>query len=40
MTQVYGFDVIPHTVLVSKDGKILGVGLRGELLEQKIKSIL
>lgn len=40
MTQVYGFDAIPHTVLVSKDGKILGVGLRGELLEQKIKSIL
>ena len=40
MTQVYGFNSIPHTVLVSKDGKILGVGLRGELLEQKIKSIL
>ena len=38
--KVYRFNAIPHTVLVSKDGKILGVGLRGELLEQKIKSIL
>ena len=40
MTGVYGFNSIPYTVIVNKEGKINGVGLRGELLEKKIKSIL
>ena len=40
MTKVYGFNSIPHTVLVNKEGKINGIGLRGEALEEKIKSIL
>jgi thiol-disulfide isomerase/thioredoxin len=40
MTQVYGFNSIPHTVIINKEGKINGVGLRGELLEKKIKTIL
>lgn len=37
MTQLYGFESIPHTVLIGKDGKIIGTGLRGESLEQKLK---
>jgi len=40
MTKVYGFNSIPHTVLVNKEGKINGIGLRGGALEEKIKSIL
>lgn len=40
MTRAYGFNSIPHTVLVTKEGKICGVGLRGEVLIKKIKSIL
>lgn len=39
MTQLYGFNSIPHTVLIDKNGKILGVGLRGEILEQKLKEL-
>ena len=40
MTQVYGFNSIPHTVIINKEGKINGIGLRGEQLEKKIKTIL
>jgi len=40
MTQAYGFNSIPHTVIINKEGKINGIGLRGELLEKKIKTIL
>lgn len=40
MTQVYGFNSIPYTVVINKEGKINGIGLRGELLEKKIKTIL
>ncbi|MFN5845541.1 MAG: peroxiredoxin family protein [Flavobacteriia bacterium] len=40
MTQLYGFNSIPHTVLIDKNGKILGVGLRGEILEQKLKELI
>jgi len=39
MVQLYGFNSIPHTVLVDKEGKIIATGLRGETLEQKLKQI-
>lgn len=39
MPQLYGFNGIPHTVLVNPDGKIIGTGLRGPALEQKLKEI-
>ncbi len=40
MTQLYGFNSIPYTVLIDKNGKILGVGLRGAELEQKLNEVL
>jgi thiol-disulfide isomerase/thioredoxin len=40
LTQVYGFNSIPYTVLVNKEGKIIGTNLRGESLEQKLKEVL
>jgi thiol-disulfide isomerase/thioredoxin len=39
MPQLYGFQGIPYTVLVDKDGKILETGLRGKSLEQKLKEL-
>lgn len=39
MTQLYGFQGIPYTVLIDKEGKIIGTGLRGESLEQKLKEL-
>ncbi len=39
MPQLYGFDGIPYTVLVNKEGNIIGTGLRGAELEQKLKEI-
>ena len=36
----YNFDEIPHTVLVNKEGKIIGEDLRGIELEQKIAEII
>lgn len=39
MPVLYGFQGIPYTVLVSKDGKIIETGLRGESLEQKLKEL-
>ena len=39
MVQLYGFNSIPHTVLVDKEGKIIATGLRGGTLEQKLKQI-
>jgi hypothetical protein len=36
LTQQFGFQGIPYTVLVNKEGKIVGVGLRGAKLEQKL----
>lgn len=39
MPQLYGFNSIPHTVLLNKEGKIIGTGLRGAALEQKLKEI-
>lgn len=40
VVQQYGFDGIPHTVLIDKNGKVIGTGLRGESLEQKLKEVL
>ncbi len=39
MPQLYGFNGIPYTVLVNKEGNIIGTGLRGPALEQKLKEI-
>ena len=39
MTKEYKFNAIPHTVLVNKEGKIIGIGLRGEALENKLETI-
>lgn len=36
---LYGFQGIPHTVLIDKEGKIIESGLRGESLEQKLKEL-
>ena len=38
--QLYGVDAIPFTLLLDKEGKILGKGLRGEELEQKVVEAL
>jgi thiol-disulfide isomerase/thioredoxin/soluble cytochrome b562 len=35
----YGVTSIPHTLLIDKEGVILGTGLRGGLLEDKLKEI-
>jgi thiol-disulfide isomerase/thioredoxin len=40
VVQTYGFNGIPYTVLIDKNGKILGVGLRGQELEQKLNEVL
>lgn len=37
LTTIYGFDAIPYTVLINKEGKIIGTNLRGEQLEQKLE---
>ena len=39
LPQLYGFEGIPYTVLINKEGKIIGTGLRGTSLEQKLKEI-
>lgn len=39
LPQLYEFTGIPHTVLLNKEGKIIGVGLRGASLEQKLEEI-
>ncbi len=40
MTNLYGFQSIPYTVLVDKEGKIIATGLFGESLEQKLKELI
>jgi thiol-disulfide isomerase/thioredoxin len=40
MPALYGFQGIPYTVLVDKEGKIIATGLRGETLEQKLNELL
>lgn len=37
--QLYGFNGIPHTVLVNPEGKIIATGLRGSALEQKLEEV-
>lgn len=39
LTQLYGFNSIPHTVLIDKEGKIIATGLRGASLEQKLEEL-
>lgn len=39
LPQLYGFSGIPHTVLLNTEGNVIGVGLRGESLEQKLNEI-
>jgi thiol-disulfide isomerase/thioredoxin len=36
LVQTYGIQGIPHTVLLNREGNIVGVGLRGPALEQKL----
>lgn len=38
--QLYGIQSIPQTLLVNKEGKIVGANLRGEALISKIESLL
>lgn len=40
LPQIYGFDGIPFTVLINKEGKIIAKGLRGATLEWKLKELL
>jgi len=40
IVQTYGFQAIPYTVLVNRKGNIVGVGLRGIELEQKLEELL
>lgn len=40
LTQVYGFNSIPHTVLIDKNGNIIEIGLRGAELERKLEEVL
>ncbi|MBL0043619.1 MAG: TlpA family protein disulfide reductase [Flavobacteriales bacterium] len=37
--QQYGVSSIPYTVLVGKDGKVLGKNLRGPALEEKLAEV-
>ncbi len=37
--QAYGFSGIPFTALLNEEGKYIGIGLRGEELEQKLKEL-
>ena len=37
---IYGFNSIPFTVLIDRDGKIIAKGLRGPALEQKLIEVL
>ncbi len=37
LTKIYNFNSIPHTVLIDKSGQVVGVNLRGQVLEQKIQ---
>lgn len=39
LPQLYGFNGIPHTVLINPEGNIIGVGLRGASLEQKLNEL-
>ena len=36
---LYGFNAIPFTVLIDKDGNVIAKNLRGPALEEKLKSL-
>ena len=36
----FGIEGIPHTVLLNKEGKIIGKNLRGEKLEETLTKLL
>jgi thiol-disulfide isomerase/thioredoxin len=38
-TKIYGFNGIPYTVLIDKEGKIIGKKLRGVALDEELKKI-
>lgn len=40
LTQTYGFNAIPYTVLLNREGNIIAVNLRGSQLEQKLEAEL
>lgn len=40
VVSLYGFEGIPHTVLIDPEGKIIATNLRGPALEQKLKDVL
>jgi thiol-disulfide isomerase/thioredoxin len=40
LVQQYGINGIPYTVLIDGEGKIIGIGLRGAQLEQKLEEVL
>lgn len=40
LVKQYGFDAIPFTVLIDKNGTIIGKNLQGDILEQKINLLL
>jgi thiol-disulfide isomerase/thioredoxin len=40
LIELYGFNSIPHTVLIDETGKVIAKNLRGASLEQKLKEIL
>lgn len=40
LVATYGFDGIPFTVLLNREGKIIGKNLRGEKLEEKLSELL
>lgn len=40
VTKTYGFNSIPYTILIDKDGLILATNLRGKKLEDKLKAVL
>lgn len=38
-TRVYGFSGIPYTVLIDKEGKVIGTRLRGQALDNKLEEL-
>jgi hypothetical protein len=40
VAQLYGVTGIPFTVLLNKNGEVAAVGLRGQILDQKISELI
>ena len=40
LVSTFGFDGIPFTILLNKEGNIIGKNLRGEKLEEKLNELL